>query len=427
MAGCDHRGGEVGLLRPAHGVDGAWGLEAAAAVAGPAEFQLGVVRPAGPDAIQVDGGWRSGGRVGGQPRVVELVPAGGQDRCGEAAAAVIGRPEVQVVGVGADVPAAGGVEGDGGVAAVGRVLQATEAAPARPGVEGGVGGDLGAALVVVGDAGAQQVAGVAGVDRQAWLGVGDELVLADPHVGWPTWQRRLFRRRGAQAGFRRRRTDLVGTGAGHQPGAAPGGELEGGPTRQRQISRHRTRSERRRLATLEATRSRRHKVPPLGSAVVVRRQVKRCLPGRDHRELAHDPVVLEAEQSSAPASSFAAAATPPWKVPTTSRGGLGYAVALIDRSAQPASGRPHLMAHWDSTMPFRQPAASPANAMTGIGSSEFRPSWSVGLSSVVAGAGVGLMSPSPDRPTQPMAELTGGTGEQCREQMLDLVARQVRD
>jgi hypothetical protein len=76
--------------------------------------------------------------------------------------------------------------------------------------------------------------------------------------------------------------------------------------------------------------------------VVVRRQAKRCLPGRDHRELDLDPVVLEAEQSSAPAPSFAAAATPPWEVPTTSRGGLGSAVALIDWSAQPASGRPSL-------------------------------------------------------------------------------------
>jgi len=148
--------------------------------------------------------------------MIQLVPPGGQDRCGEAAAAVIGPPDVQVVGVSADVPAAGGVEGDGGVAAVRRVLQATQAAPARPGVEGGVGGDLRAALVVVGDAGAQQVAGVAGVDGQAWLGVGDELVLADPHVGWPTRQRRRFRRRWAQAAFRRRRTDLVGTGADHQ-------------------------------------------------------------------------------------------------------------------------------------------------------------------------------------------------------------------
>jgi hypothetical protein len=35
-----------------------------------------------------------------------------------------------------------------------------------------------------------------------------------------------------------------------------------------------------------------------------------------------------------------------------------------------------------------------------------------------------LMSASPDRPAQPMAEITSGTGEQCREQVLDLVAGQ---
>jgi len=34
------------------------------------------------------------------------------------------------------------------------------------------------------------------------------------------------------------------------------------------------------------------------------------------------------------------------------------------------------------------------------------------------------MSASPDRPAQPVAEITGGTGEQRREQMLDLVAGQ---
>jgi hypothetical protein len=73
------------------------------------------------------------------------VPFGGQHRGGKRAATVVGPPDVQVVSVGADVPAAGGVEGDGGVAAVGRVLQAAEAPPARTGVEGGVGGDLRAA------------------------------------------------------------------------------------------------------------------------------------------------------------------------------------------------------------------------------------------------------------------------------------------
>jgi hypothetical protein len=36
----------------------------------------------------------------------------------------------------------------------------------------------------------------------------------------------------------------------------------------------------------------------------------------------------------------------------------------------------------------------------------------------------GLISASPERPAQPMAEVTSGTGEQCREPVLDLVAGQ---
>jgi GNAT superfamily N-acetyltransferase len=52
-------------------------------------------------------------------------------------------------------------------------------------------------------------------------------------------------------------------------------------------------------------------------------------------------------------------------------------------------------------------------------------SWLLGgLSLVVAGAGAGLMSASPERPAQPMAEVTSGTDEQRREQMLNLVACQ---
>jgi hypothetical protein len=51
-------------------------------------------------------------------------------------------------------------------------------------------------------------------------------------------------------------------------------------------------------------------------------------------------------------------------------------------------------------------------------------SFMVGLSLVVAGVGAGLMSASPERPAQPMAEITSGTGKQPREQMLDLVAGQ---
>jgi len=42
----------------------------------------------------------------------------------------------------------------------------------------------------------------------------------------------------------------------------------------------------------------------------------------------------------------------------------------------------------------------------------------------MAGAGAGLLSASPDRPGQPMAEILGGPGEQRREQVLDLVAGQ---
>lgn len=89
-AGGDHRGGKIRLLRPPNGVERAGGLEAAAAVDRPAELQLGVVRP-GPGGIQVGGGRRSGRRIGGQPRVVQLVPLGGQHRCAEGAAAIIGR------------------------------------------------------------------------------------------------------------------------------------------------------------------------------------------------------------------------------------------------------------------------------------------------------------------------------------------------
>src|SRR6266545_7706406 len=47
-----------------------------------------------------------------------------------------------------------------------------------------------------------------------------------------------------------------------------------------------------------------------------------------------------------------------------------------------------------------------------------------GLSSVVAGTGACLMPASPDRPAQPVAAITGGTGQQCRGQVLDLVAGQ---
>jgi hypothetical protein len=38
------------------------------------------------------------------------------------------------------------------------------------------------------------------------------------------------------------------------------------------------------------------------------------------------------------------------------------------------------------------------------------------------GAGAGLISASPEQPAQPMAEVTSGTDERCREQVLDLVA-----
>lgn len=40
---------------------------------------------------------------------------------------------------------------------------------------------------------------------------------------------------------------------------------------------------------------------------------------------------------------------------------------------------------------------------------------------VVAGVGAGLMAASPVRPAQPMAEVASGTGDQRREQVLDLV------
>jgi hypothetical protein len=46
------------------------------------------------------------------------------------------------------------------------------------------------------------------------------------------------------------------------------------------------------------------------------------------------------------------------------------------------------------------------------------------MSLVVAGVGAGLMAASPERPAQPVGEVTGGTGEQRGEQWLDLVARQ---
>jgi hypothetical protein len=38
--------------------------------------------------------------------------------------------------------------------------------------------------------------------------------------------------------------------------------------------------------------------------------------------------------------------------------------------------------------------------------------------------GAGLMAASPVRPAQPMAEVASGTGDQRREQVLDLVAGQ---
>jgi hypothetical protein len=48
----------------------------------------------------------------------------------------------------------------------------------------------------------------------------------------------------------------------------------------------------------------------------------------------------------------------------------------------------------------------------------------VGWPVVVAGAGGGLMAASPRRPAQPVAEVTRRTGQQRREQVLDLVAGQ---
>ena len=42
----------------------------------------------------------------------------------------------------------------------------------------------------------------------------------------------------------------------------------------------------------------------------------------------------------------------------------------------------------------------------------------------MAGAGAGLMSSSPCRPAQPVAEIAGRAGDQGREQVLDLVAGQ---
>jgi hypothetical protein len=50
------------------------------------------------------------------------------------------------------------------------------------------------------------------------------------------------------------------------------------------------------------------------------------------------------------------------------------------------------------------------------------PSLAASLPSVVADAGALLMSASPQRPTQPVGTITGGPGEQGREQVLDLVA-----
>jgi hypothetical protein len=46
------------------------------------------------------------------------------------------------------------------------------------------------------------------------------------------------------------------------------------------------------------------------------------------------------------------------------------------------------------------------------------------LSSVVTAASAGLMSASPERPAQPMAMVTDGTGKQRGEQVLDLVTGQ---
>src|SRR5829696_1449155 len=42
----------------------------------------------------------------------------------------------------------------------------------------------------------------------------------------------------------------------------------------------------------------------------------------------------------------------------------------------------------------------------------------------MTGAGAGLVSASPPRPAQPMAEVVGGTDEQRGDQVLDLVAGQ---
>jgi hypothetical protein len=181
--------------------------------------------------------------------MVQLVPLCGQHRCGKRAATVIRPPHVQIVGVRAHVPPARGVEGDGRVATVRRVLQGADVAPARTGIDRDVRGDMRLGLLVVGYACTQQVAGVAGVCREGRFRMGDELVVAHPHVAWPTRQRRRFRHRSTPRWHRfRRQTGPVTTGtAGHQAGTAPDGELEHRPSRDRHVFGHRQRSQRREL------------------------------------------------------------------------------------------------------------------------------------------------------------------------------------
>jgi hypothetical protein len=65
------------------------------------------------------------------------------------------------------------------------------------------------------------------------------------------------------------------------------------------------------------------------------------------------------------------------------------------------------------------PAEAPRLPLTLIGQDRLN-----GVSSVVAGAGACLMSSSPGRPAQPVAEVIDRAGDQGREQMLQLVAGQ---
>ena len=167
MAGRDHRGGEVRLLGSPHGVDHPWGLEAAAAVDRAANSSWVLSGPRSRRRT-AGGGPRSGGdqRQPGGPGCARGWPAPGRRTCGRRHRFA----DVQVVGVEAQTyprPVASKVTvGSRPLAESFRPPRLRQLAPAS---KEAYAPDVRTALLVVGDAGTQQIAGVAGVGRQAWL------------------------------------------------------------------------------------------------------------------------------------------------------------------------------------------------------------------------------------------------------------------